>query len=103
MKKTHRQPAGRRGFTIIELLVYSGILVSFLYVMTNMFIAILDTQLESESNSAVVTDSRYLLSRLTYDIERADALLVPADLGAQADSLVLRIDGTDVTYAITNG
>lgn len=93
----------RRGFTIVELLIYSGILVIFLYVMTSMFTAILDTKLESETASALITDGQYLFSRLAHDIERADILVTPAALGEQSADLTLRIGGADYMYTATSG
>jgi type II secretory pathway pseudopilin PulG len=91
------------GFTIVELLIYCGILTVFLYVMTNIFTSVLDMQLESETASAVVTDGRYILSRLTYDIGRASSIVTPASLGAQTANLVLHIGASDYTYAVANG
>jgi hypothetical protein len=103
MRKTRSLPVGRQGFTIIELLVYSGILVIFLYVLTNIFTAILDMQLSSQTTSAVVQDGRYILSRLTYDITRASAITVPVSLGDQSSSLTLRIGPSLYTYAVSAG
>jgi type II secretory pathway component PulJ len=102
-KKKNSLPAGRQGFTVVELLVYSGILVVFLYVLTNMFTAILDMQLASETASAVVSDGRFILSRLEYDISRASAIVMPASLGAQSSGLTLTIGSTDYTYAVSGG
>lgn len=93
----------RAGFTIIELLVYSGILVAFLYVMTNIFTSIIDLQLESESTSAVSQDSRYILARFNYDIGRASAITQPSALGGQSSTLILQIGPTAYTYTAVNG
>jgi Tfp pilus assembly protein FimT len=103
MKKYTGLPAGRQGFTIVELLIYCGILTVFLYVMTNIFTSVIDMQLETETANAVTTDSRYILSRLTYDIGRASAITTPASLGQQTGNLVLQIGGTDYTYTLTDG
>ena len=93
----------QRGFTIVELLVYAGILVIFLYTLTNMFTAILDMQLESESTSAVVQDSRFILSRFMYDIKRASSITTPPTLGSETQNLVLHIGSSDYTYALVDG
>jgi len=96
-------PAARRGFTIVELVIYAGILTMFLAVLTGIFSEVLDMQLESETESSVVQDSRYILSRFSYDIERASAIVTPAALGDQTQILVLTIGGVNNTYALTNG
>jgi hypothetical protein len=93
----------RQGFTIVELLIYCGILTVFLYVMTNIFTSVLSMQLESETASAVVTDGRFILSRLTYDVGRASSIVTPVALGDQTSNLVLHIGVSDYTYAVTNG
>ncbi len=91
------------GFTIVELLVYAGILTIFLYVLTNIFTAVIDMQLESETESAVIQDGNYILSRLGYDMNRASAIVLPAGLGDQTDTLILTIGGSNYTYALTTG
>ncbi len=92
-----------RGFTIVELLIYSAILVAFLYVMTNIFTETLDMQLESETASAVSQDSRFILSRLNYDIARASSVTQPASLGQQTSTLILQIGTATYTYTLSNG
>ena len=103
MKNSKRSLTSRQGFTIVELLVYVGILVVFIYMLTNMFTAVIDMQLESESTSAVVQDSRYILSRFNYDIKRASSITTPSTLGSQSSTLVLRIGSSDYTYDLVNG
>lgn len=93
----------QKGFTIVEMIIYSAILMSFLYVMTSMFVAILDMQLESESTSSVTQDSRYLFSRFAYDFGRATSVTTPASLGEQTNTLELTINGVPHTYALTEG
>jgi hypothetical protein len=109
MKKHIELSAGRQaclhrqGFTIIELLIYCGILTIFLYVMTNIFTAVLDMQLETQTSSAETVDSRYILSRFAYDIGRASAIITPAALGEQTSDLALTIDGVQYSYTVADG
>lgn len=103
MRKNISQPAGRQGFTIVELLLYTGILTIFLSVLTGIFTAILDIQLESESASALTTDSRFIFSRLAYDLGRASAIVTPSVLGQQTSNLDLQIGSTQLTYAVIGG
>lgn len=96
MKKTS-------GFTIVELILYTGILTIFLSVLTGMFTAILDIQLESESANVLTTDSRFIFSRLAYDLGRASAIVEPSALGQQTQNLVLQIGNNQYTYSVING
>jgi hypothetical protein len=90
----------KNGFTIVELLVYSGVLVVFLYLMTSLFSSILDMQLETQATSAAARDGRFIVSRLSYDIWRATTITIPASLGSVSDTLRLTIDGNTYTYAV---
>lgn len=92
-----------RGFTLVELMIYSSILIIFLYVMTSIFTQLIDVQLESETTSALTQDSRFILNRLSYDIARATSVVQPAGLGQQTTNLILQIGATTYTYALQNG
>jgi len=93
----------KKGFTLIELMIYSTILGVFLVVLTSLFISTLDLQLESESTANVATDSRYIFSRFSYDMGRATNITIPASLGQETNSLQLTIDGDVYTYGLDNG
>ena len=88
----------QKGFTIVELIIYTGILVMFLYVMTSIFTSIIDLQLQSETASAVSQDSRYILARLNYDISHATSITQPASLGGLSTTLVLQTGSTQYMY-----
>ena len=93
----------KKGFTLVELLIYIGMLSILLTVLTQIFGSILDAQLEGEATSSVQQDGRFILSRLTYDIRRTNNIVVPAVLGTQSTSLQLTIGGVNYTYAINSG
>src|SRR4030042_2266826 len=93
----------KRGHTIVELLVYMGILSILLVTLTNLFSLIVNLRLEAEGMSAVEQDGDFLLSRLFYDISRADSITVPADNGDTTSTLQLVIGGVTHTYATASG
>ncbi|MBI3443435.1 prepilin-type N-terminal cleavage/methylation domain-containing protein [Candidatus Woesebacteria bacterium] len=90
----------RKGFTLIELLIYVGLMSIFIFVLTEIFLSVLDTQRESEASSSALQDGTFILSRLIYDVNRADAIVIPANLGDQTSSLQLTIDGVNYTYRL---
>lgn len=94
---------GKRGFTIVEMLLYSGILLIFLLILTDIFVSVLDVRSESEATSSVEQDGRFILMRFMYDIGRAQLVGIPAALGEVSDSLGITIDGSSHTYALNNG
>lgn len=91
-----------RGFTIVELLIYMGLMSIFLTVLLGIFTAALKTKLASQSTSAISQDSRYLLSKLSYDINNADSVTSPA-LGVTGSTLQLVASGSAITYANVSG
>jgi len=97
------------GFTMIELIVYMGLLSIFIVILTTIFTSSLDVQLESKSRSSLVQDGQFILARLSYDINRASAIVTPANLGDTSPpspatpTLALTINGGTYTYSMTNG
>jgi hypothetical protein len=94
---------GQGGVTFVELLLVMGLLGIFLVVLTNIFTATLDVQTQSQAYSATVSDGRFIMARLNYDIARATAVTTPAALGDSDAALVLTIDGSPYTYALNAG
>lgn len=92
----------RVGFTIIELLIYMGILSILLYVLTDIFISSLEVKTQSESQASLQQDGRFILGKLMYDINQATAINYPA-LGEQSNSLTIVIDNITYTYTLDNG
>ncbi len=92
----------KRGFTLVELLLFMGIFSIFLIVLTDLFSAIINTRIESEATSSVEEDGRFIISRLAYDISRADSITSPA-LGSGANSLSIVIGGVTYTYQVSSG
>ena len=93
----------RKGFTLIELVVYMGIVGIFMLVLTDILVAILNTRLSSQSTSQVAQDGRYVYTRLIYDINRASGVLLPLNLGDINSSLQATISGKLYTYSLSNG
>ncbi len=89
-----------KGTTLIELLLYMGLLTVFLGVLSSLFGTAIDIQLGTQATSGVTNDSNYLLKKLTYDIQRAQSVTTPASLGQNTSVLVLRINNINHTYAL---
>lgn len=89
----------KQGFTLIEFLIYIGLLSILLAIMSQVFLATLSIRTESEGATNIQQDGRYILSRLTYDVYRAKSISAPA-VGSTGGALSLTIteNGTDVSY-----
>jgi prepilin-type N-terminal cleavage/methylation domain-containing protein len=93
----------QRGVTFIELLIVMGLLSILLVIMLTIFTSSIDDQAQSEGYAATISDGRFLLARLNYDIARATAVTNPATLGSTSSSLGLTINGATYTYALVDG
>lgn len=91
----------QRGFTLAEALVVMALLAGFLMILTTLLTSAIDIQGNSESYSAVMTDGRFIMSRLDYDIARASAVTTPSALGGTSTSLSLTINSSTYTYALS--
>ena len=92
-----------QGFTLVEMLIYIGILSIFMLVLAEIFHSVINVQLESASHSFVQQDSQFIISRLTSDVHRAENIILPASIGEESTSLQIVIDGQNHTYAPNNG
>lgn len=92
-----------KGYTVVELLLYMGLLSILLVVLLQIFTELIDLQLDTHDTSVVEQDSKFLLSRLLYDIHRADSVTTPGSLGANIDTLQLNIGSVQYVYQLQNG
>lgn len=89
-----------KGFTLVEMMIYGAILMSFLVVLTALFSSLIETQLSSESHSSMAQDGIYIYSRLSHDMGQASEILLPVALGSPSALLQLTINGSPHTYAV---
>ena len=90
------------GLTIVELLLYMGLFMGFIAILSALFVSTLDVQSDSTATSHTDQDSWYVLNRLQYDLYRADSVITPANNGDTSTSLVLDVGGSQVTYSLVN-
>lgn len=88
-----------KGSTLIEITVYTFLLLSFLIILSEAFFSILDLGKETESASNIEQDSRFISARLQYDISNADSVTIPVNTGDQSSLLEVIIGGANHTYA----
>ncbi|MBI2641879.1 prepilin-type N-terminal cleavage/methylation domain-containing protein [Candidatus Roizmanbacteria bacterium] len=93
----------KKGVTLIEMLIYMGLLSIILFVLTDIFTSVVSIQLESESASSVDRDGQYITSRYLYDMQKARDVTLPANLGDTTDSLAILVGSDTVTYSNVDG
>lgn len=91
----------RSGSTLVELLLYLGLFSIVLAIITNLFLTTLEVYQEAQAVSLIEQQGRFIVSRIQYDVVRADNILVPAGLGEMGDSLTLTIGAEQVSYQLS--
>lgn len=90
------------GTTIVELTLYMGLLSIFLFILSDLFVQMLNTQTRSTAVSLVQNNGNFLLTKLTRDINQADTITTPSSLGTSSTTIVLTMGTTSATYSIGN-
>lgn len=85
----------------MELVLYMGLLLILLAILSQLFTASIESQLASQSFSYVQQDGRFILNRMTYDIQNATAVATPSTLGSSTSTLQMTVNGATSTYSLT--
>ncbi|OGD85669.1 hypothetical protein A2164_03085 [Candidatus Curtissbacteria bacterium RBG_13_35_7] len=91
-----------QGFTLVELIIYMGLLGIFLIILTDIFVSMLNVKGKTEAVSYVEQDGRFILSRFGYDIPQASSITIPQNLGESGNSLVMVVNGSTYTYSLVS-
>lgn len=93
----------KRAFTIVELLLYMGIMAIFLVVLTDIWVSAMEALTRTENVAAITSDGRYILARLAYDVGQTGTVnyvLTGGNLtagGVQLNSYATTVDSFLVT------
>lgn len=93
----------KKGFTLVELLLYLGIFSIILTVTLQMFGSVFELQLESQAVSSVDVDGKFIVNRFNYDIARASSISLPVALGASGSALTIVVNSQSLTYSLSDG
>lgn len=99
MKKT----TFNSGTTIVELILYMGLLSIFIVMVVNLFGQVLSVQTNSVSESNIQTNGNYLLIKLAKDINSSDGIITPSSIGQTANSIVLKNGLNNTSYTVVDG
>lgn len=94
--------SNNKGFTLVELIIYMGLLTVLVLIFTEIFTSIIDNQLSSKNTSNVADDGRYIYSRFIYDVGRAAEVVEPANFGDTSSTMRLVVEGQNYTYSLQN-
>lgn len=89
----------KKAFTLVELLVTMGIFTVLFSVLSQVFASVIETRLKSEVESQLAREQGWILARMAYDVNRAEAI---TSVGV-SNILSLTIGGASYSYQVIDG
>lgn len=92
----------QKGFSLIETIVYFTLLSIILLLLTDLFLRLSESFLESRSKGQIEIEGERAIRRMVYDIRRTDSIVNPLNPGDVSPTLELDINGITHTYSLNN-
>ena len=90
----------QKGFSLIETIVYFTLLSIILLLLTDLFLTLSESFLESRSKGQIEIEGERTIRRLIYDIRRTDSLITPPNPGDVSTTLEIDINGITHIYSL---
>lgn len=100
MKQYNNITINQKGFTLIETIIYMGILVVILLIVTNLLIASSSFSQEETARLEIQKNGRFAIERIIRDLQASQAVNIP-DTSVPTNHLVIS-NPTQITYNISN-
>ncbi|MFA6407210.1 MAG: prepilin-type N-terminal cleavage/methylation domain-containing protein [Candidatus Paceibacterota bacterium] len=92
----------QKGFSLLELLIYTAILAIVTVVIAGAFTTLNRGRGRSEAQVEVNSNLRFAIDLIAQDLRSATAISVPATANATSSSLSAIVSGVAVNYCITS-
>jgi len=93
----------KNGFTLLELLIYTGLLAIISVVVINVFLGLSNSRGEVAARTEVNSGLRFAVEKINQDIRSASSITTPAGAGGSSSSLVMVIGSdTVITYCVSS-
>ena len=93
----------KKGFTLLELLIYVAILAVLMVGIASAFISFNRGRGQVEARSEVNSNLQFAIEKISHDLKFASSVTTPAAAGASSNTLVLVLDGSNITYNVSSG
>lgn len=93
----------RRGFSLLELLIYIAILSGILVLISQAFLSFNRGKGLGEARSEVNSNLRFAIEKIASDVRSASLVSTPATSGASSNTLVMTVSGSTITYDVLAG
>ena len=92
----------QKGTSFIELILYFSLLGIVLVIATDIILRTGEFSLESSARNDLQDDGRFIISRLSYDIHKANSITTPVNLGDTSSTLVSTVGPETHTYSLVD-
>lgn len=92
----------QKGTSLIELLIYFGLLTIILTIVIDLMIKSGEFSLEAKEQNVLQEDARFIGNRLYFDIHQATAVTSPGNLGETSSILTFTVGTETHTYSLVN-
>jgi prepilin-type N-terminal cleavage/methylation domain-containing protein len=93
----------KRGFSLIELIIYIAILSVLSLGVSSAFLSFNRGKGQVAVRSEVNTNLRFAIEKITQDLNGASAVAVPGTTALATSTLSATVSGTNVTYCVIGG
>lgn len=90
------------GITLIEILIYVGLLTTVLALVTNFLYQVANFRMLNQIQSSMLQNSQVVLNKIDQDVRKATEIITPSDNNF-SNSLVLNTQAGQITYELENG
>lgn len=101
-KIQNKKGSKKLGMSLIELLLYIGLLAGLIVVVSDAFISLSKGRGQSEARSEVNAAIRFSAEKIRQDIKGATVVVAPV-LGTASSTLNITVGGTAVVYTVSGG
>lgn len=93
----------KKGFSLLELLIYIAILAMMMTVIVGIFVSLNKGRGMLEARNEINSNIRFAFEKISQDLRFADSVSTPSSAGATSTSLVVNVSGSAVTYCVVDG
>lgn len=90
-----------KGFTLIELMVYIGLVVIIGTFLSSSIFYLSNTNFIAFTSNETLQNGREAMEVMTRYIHKADSVTIPAAAGATSNSLTLVVNGSNVVFSVS--
>jgi|GEM_PF-2780936 len=99
----HMSIHSSRGVSLLELIIYIGIVSFIMIIVSAAFISITTSSRNVELRAGVNSSMRFAMDKMVKDVQSASTLNVPATMNATSSTLSLVISGNTILYDVSSG